>query len=602
MINIGMEDQIRTVILFLMKIHGDKRYSEKTSNFQNIFLIIKGLLEEVRNITIPMLNDILINFNKKLNFEKFQLSTLILSEMKNILSAPTNQLVFHVINNDYSAAKDKKHSEILKLSSDDFVSFLKNLSKISNEYLINFLSSIPLNESLTLTKTKIKNVSHFEILLKIFGTKNSLYIVKDYSQLFSNFLECFSMKTTKENDKFKIFQCLMKFLFNNNKSELKKSNFYFSVLDKIRNFLNEIKNEAIGMNVMNTISDKILKNKKIPKKILQYSQIFLENKNQNFVTQVIDMNFVIMNRKIFSTSSLFDLFSEEKRNQLCKLSFLLNNLLHKYGGEIFSRFKKEFEEKILDLILNSEDKQKIFIILFFLTLTDAKANGIFHKFFLECLDVFCVIFKYYQTSEENLLLSPVMNNISNISKKIVNSRIKLEKESNVLKLVDDIKNNEILRENLASLFQIETLNKSKIINNILENFSENSKEDLTTFKKAFSVCLEEHEVNSLIEWGILLLNNYDSDNPRAHDYLQCVLSIFFYYLKLNINYLMIENENNDDTLISQFHAADSYMNIFNDIIEFLRKTLAAKVKSKEVINYIIVIIRVLNEIKIQNLT
>ena len=263
MINIGMEDEIKVVIGTLMTIQGDKRYNDKSANFQNIILIIKGLLEEVRNLTIPLLSEILINLVKKAtNRERFNMSFQILLEMKNILSAPINQLIFQLVTVDTSKEKDKKLSEIQKISSDDFLKLIKTLCKISNEYLINFLSTINANEPLK--KGKIKGATNLEIFISLFSTSNSFNIAKDYSLLFNNFLEAFSSKTLKENDKYKIFKCFCKFLYLNNKTEMKKRNLYYAILDKIKIFFEEVKSEATGLLVLDLISQKYFKNKKMP--------------------------------------------------------------------------------------------------------------------------------------------------------------------------------------------------------------------------------------------------------------------------------------------------------------------------------------------------
>ncbi len=135
----GIDEEVKTIIGTLLNIQSEKRYNEKSPNFQNIVLIIKGLFEEVRTLSIPLLNGILMALlSKKTNNELYLLTCKILFDMKNILSAPINQLIFQLVKNEIV----QKEYEVQKLSGEEFLSFLKNLSKISPEYLINFLSTL----------------------------------------------------------------------------------------------------------------------------------------------------------------------------------------------------------------------------------------------------------------------------------------------------------------------------------------------------------------------------------------------------------------------------------------------------------------------------
>jgi hypothetical protein len=585
MITLGIEDEVRTIVSTLISIQSEKKYNEKSANFINIVAIIKGLFEESRNLSISLLNGVLMPLtNKKTNKELFLLSFKILSEMKNILSAPINQLIFQLINDESS-----KDYEVTKISGEDFVELLKNLCKISPEYLINFLST--LNSSDSLKKNKIRNASQFDIFNALFSNSNSLLIAKDYSQQFNNYLDTFSAKSLKEIDRFKIFKSLLKFLYSNNKEAIKHNNLYYLILQKIKNFFEESKSEEIGILILDIISEKLFKGKKIPVKIIEYSQVFLDSKISKMRIELLKFNFNILNNKIIKFTSLFDLCSTEKKKTLAKFSFIFNNLLNRYE-KASEDFRREFDNNLfLTLCLPTEanEKMRIINILFALSLNEMRANPSLHKYFLESSGLNCVVLNFLsrESDETNLSLRHPQ-----LSQKISNSQNKLAKEGNFIKKFEDL--------------PLETLNKIKIlfakplnepISNETEGLQNFIEEEVMIFRRALISHMFHNDVTTTIEFSNLLLNTLDPDN-KQYDILQSTLSSLFYYVSSNINYHILVGEK-ENFLENNYNYNTKEK--FIQIIKFLSNILICGIVQRDVLNYITAIIKFFFELDDKNL-
>jgi hypothetical protein len=579
MITLGIEDEVRTIVGTLITIQSEKKYNEKSANFLNIVAIIKGLFEECRDLSIPLLNGILLPLiNKKTNKEVFLMSHKVLLDMKNILSAPINQLIFQLVKDE-----SPKDYEITKITGQEFVELLKNLCKISPEYLINFLST--LNSSDSLKKTKIRNASHFDIFNAIFSNTNSLLIAKDYSQQFSNYLECFSSKSLREMDKFMIFKSLLKFLYNNNKEDIKLNNLYYVILQKIKNFLEESKSEEIGTLILDFISKKLFKGKKVPVKIIEHVQVFLDSKLTKLNYELIKFNFNILNNKIIKFTSLFDLCSTEKKMTIAKFSFIFNNLLNRYE-KASEDFKRQFDINLfqtLCLPTEANEKMRIFNILFTISLNDMRANPSLHKYFLESSGLSCVVLNFLlkdESQEKSLGLRHPQ-----LSQKISNSQNKLAKEGDFIKKIQDLPLDSINK--IKILFE-RPLDES--ISNETEGLENFNNEEVMIFRRALMLHMVNNEVNTTIEFANLLLNTLDpsiSDN-KQYDVLQSTLSSLFYYVSSNINYHILRGYNSLDNGTKEK---------FIQIIKFLTNILCNGLTQKEVLNYITAIIKFLFEVE-----
>lgn len=607
MINIGMEDQLKTIIHLLIKIQGDKKYPEQHSNFNNIFLIIKGILDEVRNINIHFLNDILINFNKKLNKEKYALSYQILNKMKNILSAPVNQLIFELVKNDNLERNYTSSTpEILKIKNENFNLLIKNLCKISHEYLINFLISVPLNKDSF--KSKILGCTFIDILNSIFSSKNSVYVASDYTQIFSHFVDILSNnKQARENDRYKVFRSLIKFLYKNPKNELKKKDIYFPLIKRLQKFCEELKSETLCLQIIDFIKSKIFKNKKIPTKILSTIQCFLDHKNFEILKNLVEFNFLIIEKKIINVTNFMDFISTEKKKKMTKLAFLFNNLLLKSDESVVGiRIKKIFEEKMFLLFNNFDNlqnnntisvyKSKTILVLFYLTLTNHKSQSFLHNFFMECLDVYYVFLDIYNKSnqEEN----------EQLELKVQNSKKKISDKNctNLLISFEEICNSNNFKDKLDKLFTVnaDNIERMQMLDEILTELQNKqcSLEEKLLFKKAFIVTFENNEMSVFTDFGNNLLQNLDESN-KEYDLLQTILCCIFYHVRMNVSYLQIKlfTHDFDKSPIMKYHIDEWLLEEFKMVIKFIQQILISKITQKDIMAYIFLIIRNFFELK-----
>ena len=178
-------------------------------NFYNIFGIIKGVLED-SNFKINTLSLILSKINKDEKKETFDLVFYLLSEMKNIMASPINQLIFKLLKDNHTNNTKNKNIknndeniEIFKIKDQKFLYILKKLSNITHEYLINFYSSVPLDEDIS--NINMKGNSYFDILYTLIKSKNSISIAENYEKIFNNYLNFLNLKNKSDLDKLQIF-------------------------------------------------------------------------------------------------------------------------------------------------------------------------------------------------------------------------------------------------------------------------------------------------------------------------------------------------------------------------------------------------------------
>jgi hypothetical protein len=551
MINIGMDEEISSTIALLLKIQDIKKHPENETEFLNIIAIIKGILDESKSIQSDILNELLKGFDKKQSVEKFNLIKLILTDSKNLLAAPTNQFIFNAINTD-----DKKtKSFVSNLGEDKFIALLKNLCKISHEYLISFLSTLPTTYSAS--KNKYKGLNYIRLLIALFSNSNSLTVAKTYSTLFNTLLEIYNNKSVKESDRLKIYSSMLKFMYKNDKKEVKRSPFYHSTITATKNFFNDIKIETTYLSINIILTQKLLNKKyKIPKSIIRLNEVFLEHKNSKVVEDTIETYFTIINKKLLSIS-LYELYSLEKKKYIQSYSFLLNSLLNKYSYfdkySIYNRLKECFNFNLFKLFeKDKESNSKVVAILFFLTLKDNTANSILHKYFMECLNVYC-------------------KNLDTLNKYLTNN---LFDNDNILKpLLDNEDSKKFLVD--AYIFKREQISKTErtaFLNDI--NTTENS-ESLENLKRSFVTYFSHGEISTLLDYTKQLLFTLDGTNQHNNDFLQSILSSIFYYLYLQIYLKDLSEEYTSNCL--------SILDIMSTLLQF--DTL-----SRNILNYLKVIL------------
>ena len=431
-------------------------------NFYNIFGIIKGVLED-SNFKINTLSLILSKINKDEKKETFDLVFYLLSEMKNIMASPINQLIFKLLKDNHTNNTKNKNIknndeniEIFKIKDQKFLYILKKLSNITHEYLINFYSSVPLDEDIS--NINMKGNSYFDILYTLIKSKNSISIAENYEKIFNNYLNFLNLKNKRDVDKLQIFYSLIKFLYKNSKENLKKFNIKGLVINKIIKFFDEIKTESIILSILNFVKTKYLKNKKISKKIFKFLiSKFSDIKSKIVFHTLIKNNFEIIQKNLILNISNYDLISKEYTRKIEKTSFFFT--------DIFNKFNE----------LNSENKN-IFELNFFCFLKDTNKKLNYSNFdysgnleilqkilYLSSFDLktYNYLFKYFSNSlEYNKDIKKLLNHLKFC---VINEIIPNEDK------VFDL-NNLVLFEKIEILF----LNKIQIKkDNINESFPTN---------------------------------------------------------------------------------------------------------------------------------
>lgn len=523
--DLNMENQLSKVIEIILNIQEIQKFPKDSQNYNNLFQIIKGIFDEAKSINISYLNALLLNFNKK-NLDKYNIIYQLLKEMKNVLATPINQLIFQIINSESNSKYD-----IVSLQGDRFLLLIKNLCKISHEFVLNFICTIP---GSNLNKTKINGCIYSDVLNAIFANKGSINMIRDNKQVFINYLEIYAGKNIKESEKFIIFQTLLKILYNHNKKELKKLDIFTKIINDTGIYFNEIKNESTFLNIINKISNKFLKNKKIPVQMIALTQGFLDHKNINLVSDTIIMYFELVKKKILAHTSLYDLFSTDKKKYLRKHSFLFNCLLLKYESmQTNKKINELFINNFIDLFESDSKNSQTIIILFFISLSNIEANNIMHKLMMKSLDTFY--------------------NFLNNAKRYIDDENPVDSDMDII----------------ISLFT-ENMLKHERLEMILNNITEQEK--ALSLRQAFIIYFSEDELVEIIDFGGQALYVM-SDNC---DFIQTILSVVFYYIYLRSN---------------SKDKGDGFFDVGNRVLDFIKLIIEyVNTPNKSTINYIRIMI------------
>jgi len=521
----------------------------------------------------------LIKINKKEKRETLDFVAYLLTEMRNILANPINNLILRVLKNDLDCEENisklqdikkisnrkkiKKKSlrelnsnlkentnnnnfedytklEIFIITNEKFIYLLKTLSKISHEYLVNLYTSMPLNNNFI--KTNIRKTTFFEIFCNLIKKYNSIYIAENYEKLFNFFLNLIYNKEIREIEKFKIFCSLIKFNYKNSKEKLKKSGLRFLTYNIIIKFLDELKNENLILSVLNFIKLKILKGKKISSKISKkLINTFLISKNKKIFEALIKHNLEIIQKKLIIHSSNFDLMSLDLKRKIEKNLYLLKEILIKFNQyeennkEYASLFEFNFMQfliqtiQILVKIKNFESYKEgnleVILKIFFILSFDKKTYNILLKYFISCIEAnkktknLLFELNYYTTNNNHNVI--FQNNFNENEREI--RIIEFENrffEQNNLNIFDKI---EILFHNRIKLNNSKP-NESELTAIFLDDFSKeklkNNFFNLFCYNNSDDFCLEKR------------LDNLESILRYSDDKLLFYFKNFFLHKRL----------------------------------------------------------------------
>ena len=246
-----------------------KKYNQQ--QYQDFLECISSTVNEYSEIPIDIVQILLSNLgkNKKDNLEKqaYDISFNVIKENKTILGNKIREFIIPKNQNkkEKKGKINKSKSYINESSSNidlsifydsssffeknNYLRIIKELSKISNDFLIKLLSEIN-NEGLNFNK-KYFSYSSFDILRKILCNNNSYEIYNFWKLLCNNYFNYLQKDLKDDNDenifnkKYNIYKCAIKFISRNDKEKLKKDNIYNYIKDSISFFLKNLssKNE-----------------------------------------------------------------------------------------------------------------------------------------------------------------------------------------------------------------------------------------------------------------------------------------------------------------------------------------------------------------------
>ena len=314
-----------------------KKYNQQ--QYQDFLECISSTVNEYSEIPIDVLQILLSNLckNKKNNLEKqaYDIAFNVIKENKSILGnkirefiIPKNQNKKEKKSRKKSINKSKSYinetSSFIELSifydsnsffdRNNYLRIIKELSKISNDFLLKLLSELN-NEGLNFNK-KYFSYSSFDILRKILSNQNSYDTYKLWKLLCNNYFN-FLQKDFKDeknenifNTKYNIFKCAIKFLSRNDKEKLKNDNIYSFIKESISIFLKSLsaKNEI----------DKCLSTlmKSMNWNIISFCLMSLfSSKNNKKHKMIKDFFFDIINNNIISNLILQD-FKDKKTTKM----------------------------------------------------------------------------------------------------------------------------------------------------------------------------------------------------------------------------------------------------------------------------------------------
>ena len=362
-------DQVPIVINKLFFFLEKDIYTEQ--QYQDILECISSTVNEYSEIPVNLLQILLSYLSKdkknKNERQAFEVAYIVIKDNKSILGNKIRDFISpSQIKKQKSSKKDKdkekkgkkkstksnnkkgkkSYNESIILENDikndaiaffeeyNYLKIIKELSKISSDFLLKLLGDLN-DEGLKLSK-KYFSFSTFDILRKILSNENSYEIFKNWKLLCNNYFNSLKennfnkyedgeKKENKEKNfeiKFPIFKCALKFLTRNDKDILKENNIYLFVKDSISYFLKNLsaKNEI----------DKCLKVliKSSNWNIISFCLLSLLSSKNNKKSKIIkDFFFKIIKEQILSNLILQDFKDKKTTKMLNTLSKPFNIIL-----------------------------------------------------------------------------------------------------------------------------------------------------------------------------------------------------------------------------------------------------------------------------------
>ena len=337
-VNEYSEVPIDLLMILLRNLCKDKKDKKEKQLYTAAYYIIKNnkaiLGNKIRDFITPSApqKQKKNNSNKKDKEKKEKKRKSTKSKNKKRKSS-VNENSINIDDNGYN------NEAISFFSKNNYVKIIKELAKISPDFLLKLLSELN-NDGLKLTK-KYFGYSSFDILRKILSNENSYEIIHYWKLLCNNYFNALKEDISnkynenkneeeKEENKdkinfdirFLIFKCAIKLLTRNDKDRLKEDNIYLFVKDSISHFLKNLSTKSEIDKCLQVLTKSSNWN------IISFSLICLLSSKKNKKMKVItDFFFKIIKEQILSKIILQDFKDKKTTKMLNTLSKPFNVIL-----------------------------------------------------------------------------------------------------------------------------------------------------------------------------------------------------------------------------------------------------------------------------------
>ena len=515
-------DQVPIIINQFFYFLEKKKYSQQ--QYQDFLECISSTVNEYSEIPVDLVQILLSNLckNKKDNLEKqaFDIAFSVIKENKSLLGNKIREFIIPKNNSNSNNNKEKKSrkkskdksrsyinnetSSLIDLSifydsnsffeRNNYLRIIKELSKISNDFLLKLLSELN-NEGLNFSK-KYFSYNSFDILAKILSNKNSLEIFNLWKLLCNNYFN-YLQKDLKDQKnefdiKYKIFKSAIKFISRNDKDKLKESNIYTFIKDSISYFLK-------GLTGKNEI-DKCLKTllKSYNWGIISFCLMALfSSKNNKKIKLIKEFFFDIIQDNVLSNLIIQDFKDKKTTKMLNALSKPFNMILLSFDN-ITKLYQLSLNENI------NKDDNLTYIINKIQNIFDSEKNTTIIK-----LMIFFYMSIYTRESTTvwytllHIIFNEKENEEENEERKILNC-IKFDNENDINDLinffnqyiifVDEKSNPDSIKVLISILFTLEIFLCS--IHYKKDSLSKNNKKIiLSILNDVIKVCLNNNIIN-----------------------------------------------------------------------------------------------------------
>lgn len=431
----------------ILKLHNQKYLKKNLEKFTNFFNNIKNIKELDNNQKYIILS----NEQKMLLINNKNIDSLIIGKIKYLI-------------------------EVLKIKSDKIFVLtpnstnLEELLKENNLNTVNIVDSKTYIENILKDKTIIENNTKYDILLDYIMTE--LFKNKEkFQMLYEAFINnIYLNEDYLEYETFNDYHSYMykrKFL----SSKLSLNRFIDKEIEKRKKYLRTLKNELVQTKEEIEIANYLALNQ-IPYKYIYLDQVFvIKNEKKGFKLKVINKeedillkknyteNTIYLNKNLILNNNYQEIIDEELNEKLItKNKIKIEDVYDILKNSMMDNYFSEFINKYLIKYLDYYDLNQSF--------NETKLNQ-------EQTNILIYIYKYYKEYliKNNLITNKelsklIEDNINNNNYKyvILNTNINLDLKSPYLKIIEDYKEIDLIKENIKLLYDYKKyLHENKIL-------------------------------------------------------------------------------------------------------------------------------------------